>query len=63
MTKWQDVGRQLAVALVGALVALALEPATAPAALRAVCALLPAGPAVAAETHSVLKWYRRLQTQ
>lgn len=66
MIKWQDVGRQLAVALAGALVALTLEPATAPAALRAVCALLPAGPAVAQEVQaaqSALKWYRHLQTQ
>lgn len=63
--KWQDAGRQLAVALVGALVALTLEPATAPAALRAVCALLPAGQAGALEVQhaqSALKWYKRLQT-
>lgn len=65
MIKWQDVGRQLAVALLGALVALTLEPATAPAALRAVCALLPVGQAAAqeaADAQYALKWYRRLQT-
>ena len=60
MTKWQEM---LVVALVGALVALTLGPVTGPAALRAVCGLLPAEPAVAAEAadaQSALKWFKRL---
>lgn len=66
MTKWQDVGRQLAVALAGALVALTLEPATAPAALRGLCALVQNGQlqgAEAADALSALKLSKRLQIQ
>lgn len=65
MMKWQDVPRQLAVALAGALVALMLEPATAPAALRGLCALVQQGVvpvAQAADVQSDLRLFRRLQT-
>lgn len=66
MNKWltPDVARQAVVALLGALAALALEPATAPVVLRALCAVVPAADAQArADGQSVLKLSRHLLTQ
>lgn len=67
--KWLtlDVVRQLAVALVGAVLALGLAPTTAPAVLRALCAVQPhvaqPAPAEAAAELSALKLFRQLQIQ
>lgn len=59
----RDAVRQLLVALLGAAAALALEPATAPGVLRALCAVLPAGDAqAAADGQSALKLSKQLLT-
>lgn len=66
MPKWltQDAVRQVALALLGAAAALALEPATAPVVLRALCAVLPPANAQAEEAaQSALKLSRHLLTQ
>lgn len=65
MNKWltPDVARQALVALLGAAAALALEPATAPVVLRALCAVLPPANAQAAvDGQSALKLSRHLLT-
>lgn len=64
--KWltPDVGRQALVAVLGAVVALALEPATAPGVLRALCAVVPLADAQAAvDAQSALKLSRHLLMQ
>lgn len=65
MNKWltQDVARQALVALLGAVAALALEPATAPVVLRALCAVLPPASAQAeVQGQSALKLSKHLLT-